>query len=577
MTTETRREVLHGVAAAPGAVGGRAVIVERQPLPMARGIDADEVDAEIGRLRDAAAAVAIDSEALAARVVAEGAEEEGGIFAAQAEMARDPELIDAAAARIRRDRVDGIGAIAAAAEGVADMLRSLDDELMAGRAADVLDVADRIARRIAGLPAASVTLEEPSVVVAVDLAPSVTATLPRDLLLGIALEGSSPTAHAAILARAYDIPAAVAVPGLLAAVRSAGAPTELMLDGASGEVVIGPDAGDLARLGALQSAHRETRAADLEDARLPAQTRDGTRVPLLANIGVPDDCPHALQLGAEGVGLFRTEFLFLERSSAPSEDEQAEAYGAVVEAFAPKPVTIRLLDVGGDKPIPYLAMPPEENPFLGVRALRLAHDRPELFVTQLRACRRAALRGRVKVMAPMVADAGDVSLLLELDRQARDGLSADGVPAGEIELGVMLEIPSAVLVADSYLPQVRFASLGTNDLAQYALAVDRGNPALERYRDSLHPAVLRLVHLAVEAGARAGVDISVCGEMAGDAVGALALVGLGVRSLSMAPSSLPAVRRAIRAADLRPLEEAAAASLADPSAAAVRARFGGLS
>ncbi|MGH2402220.1 MAG: phosphoenolpyruvate--protein phosphotransferase, partial [Candidatus Limnocylindria bacterium] len=470
MTTKTRREVLHGIAAAPGAVRGRAVIVERQPLPTARRIDAVEVDAEIGRLRDAAAMVAAGTDALAARVAADGAEDEGGIFAAQAAMARDPELIDKAAGRIGADHVDAIGAIATAAEAVADMLRSLDDELLAGRAADVLDVADRIARRIAGLPAASVTLDGPSILVAVDLAPSVTATLPRDRLLGIALEGSSPTAHAAILARAYAIPAAVAVPGLLAAVRDAGAATELMLDGASGEVVISPNADDLARLETLQSASMQGRARDLAEARRPAQTRDGTRVSLLANIGVPDDSGAALELGAEGVGLFRTEFLFLERSTAPSEDEQAEAYGSVAAAFAPRPVTIRLLDVGGDKPIPYLPTPHEDNPFLGVRALRLAHDRPELFVTQLRACRRAALRGRVKVMAPMIADAGDVALLLELDRQAREGLAADGVPAAEVELGVMLEIPSAVLIADSYLPLIRFASLGTNDLAQYTLA-----------------------------------------------------------------------------------------------------------
>ncbi|HEX7195801.1 MAG TPA: phosphoenolpyruvate--protein phosphotransferase [Candidatus Limnocylindria bacterium] len=575
MTRGPRREVLRGIAAAPGAVTGRAVIVERQRLPPPRRIDASEVEAEVGRLRDAAAAVAADSDALAARVVAEGAGEEAGIFAAQAEMARDPELVDAAAARIRADEIDGIGAIAAAAEAAADMLRSLDDELLAGRAADVLDVADRIARRIAGLPAASVALDEPSILVAGDLAPSVTATLPRERLLGIVLEGSSATAHAAILARAYGIPAAVGVSGLLAAVRGAGTGTELMLDGASGEVVIGPNADDRARLGALRSAHREARTADLEDARLPALTRDGTRVSLLANIGLPDECGRALELGAEGVGLFRTEFLFLERSAAPSEDEQADAYATVAEAFAPNPVTIRLLDIGGDKLIPYLPMPHEDNPFLGVRALRLARERPELFVTQLRACRRAALRGRVKVMAPMVADAGDVDLLIELDGRARDGLAADGVPAGEIELGVMLEIPSAVLVADSYLSRVRFASLGTNDLAQYALAVDRGNPALERYRDALHPGILRLIRTAVEAGARSGVEVSVCGEMAGDPAAALALVGTGIRSLSMGPGSLPAVRRAVRAADLASLAEAAAAALLDSSASDVRARFAG--
>ena len=576
MTAKLFRQALRGVAAAPGAARGRAVIVELVPPPAAGTVRPDEVDAEIGRLQAAASAVAAESDALAARVAAEGAEDEGGIFAAQAEMARDPELVDTAAEMIRSGHLDGIGAITAAAEAAAEMLRSLDDELLAGRASDVLDVADRIARRLAGIPAASVALGGPAIVVARDLPPSVTATLPRERLLGIALEGSSPTAHAAILARAYGIPAAVAVPGLLEAVRGAGSVADLMLDGASGEVVIGPGVDDLARLEALRSASLEARTRDLKDALLPAQTRDGTRVTLLANVGVPDDAGPAIELGAEGVGLFRTEFLFLERSSAPSEDEQAEAYGAVAEAFAPNPVTIRLLDVGGDKPIPYLPMPAEENPFLGVRALRLAHERPELFVIQLRACRRAAVHGRVKVMAPMVADAGDVALLLELDGQARDGLAADGVAAGEIELGVMLEIPSAILVADSYLSQLRFASLGTNDLAQYALAVDRGNPALERYRDSLHPAVLRLARMAVEAGARAGVEVSVCGEMAGDPAAALALVGTGIRSLSMAAGSLPAVRRAIRGADAGVLAEAAGAALQDSSASEVRARFAGL-
>ena len=244
-----------------------------------------------------------------------------------------------------------------------------------------------------------------------------------------------------------------------------------------------------------------------------------------------------------------------------------------MEAFGGDPVTIRLLDIGGDKPIPYLPMPPEDNPFLGVRALRLAVDRPEIFVTQLRACYRAAVAGPVKVMAPMVADAGDAALLLDLAARARDGLRTDGVPFGDVDLGVMLEIPSAILAADAYFGTIAFASLGTNDLTQYALAVDRGNPALERYRDAMHPAVLRLIAMAAESAGRAGISLSVCGEMGGDPVAALALVGLGVRQLSMGAASLPAVRRAIRSADAGELRARASAALSDRSAADARARF----
>ena len=221
-------------------------------------------------------------------------------------------------------------------------------------------------------------------------------------------------------------------------------------------------------------------------------------------------------------------------------------------------------------------MPAEDNPFLGVRALRLAWDRPEIFVTQLRACYRAAVAGPVKVMAPMVADGGDASLLLELAARARDGLAADGVAFGNVDLGVMLEIPSAILSADSWFGDVRFASLGTNDLTQYALAVDRGNPALERYRDAMHPAVLRLIALSAESAARAGISLSVCGEMGGDPAAALALVGLGVRQLSMGAASLPAVRRAIRSADAGELRALAQAALGDRSAADARARFAAL-
>jgi phosphoenolpyruvate-protein kinase (PTS system EI component) len=355
--------------------------------------------------------------------------------------------------------------------------------------------------------------------------------------------------------------------------------TVVALDGTTGEVVLDPDAATLARFEEARVAAGDAAVRALAEAALPAVTRDGLAVTLLANIGGPGESARAVELGARGVGLFRTEFLFLERTAPPSEEEQLTAYRAVVEAFAPHPVTIRLLDVGGDKPIPYLPIAPEANPFLGVRALRLAWDQPGIFLTQLRAAMRAAAgtpAGTVGVMAPMIADARDADLLLRLAVEARESLVTAGVAHGELALGVMLEIPSAILVGDTYLPRLAFASIGTNDLLQYTAAVDRGNRALARYQESLHPAVLRLVRQAVASCDAAGITLSVCGEMGGDAVAALALVGLGVRKLSMAASSLAGVRRAIRSADAAALDEAARIALAGPTADDVRAGLSAL-
>lgn len=569
---------VQGIGAAPGVAVGAWARPVMAPAVTGGRIGAGGVEDEIARFADASEDAARALEVIAGRVADEGHPDEAAIFGAQAAIARDPALSALAADRIRDEHEDAVAAIQAAGASFADQLRALGDELLAARAADVLDVAERIARHLAGVAdVATTTLERPSIVVAEDLPPSVTATLPRDRLLGLALEGSSPTAHAAILARAYGIPAVVGARGLIAALDAlddqARGEVDLALDGSTGEIVIAPDGATRERFQAGAAAQRARRAEDVREATLPSATLDGTALTLLANIGTPEEAGPAMELGARGVGLFRTEFLFLERTAPPSEDEQVEAYRRAVEACAPHPVTIRLLDVGGDKQIPYLPIAPEDNPFLGVRALRLAHDEPGLFITQLRACFRAAARGPVKVMAPMVADAGDARLLLDLAEQARAGLMADGIEAGEVGLGVMLEIPAAILVANSYFGWLAFASLGTNDLLQYALAVDRGNAALERYRDALHPALLRLVSTAVERATAAGIDLSVCGEMAGDPVAALALAGLGIRSLSMSAPSLPAVRRALRAARMPELETAARAALDDPDAATVRARF----
>ncbi|HEU4673656.1 MAG TPA: phosphoenolpyruvate--protein phosphotransferase [Candidatus Limnocylindrales bacterium] len=566
---------LRGTGASPGVALGPVVRVDRWLPPEGRRIGPAEITVESDRVAAAAEAAARDLEGLASDLVTKGLPAEAAIFEAQAAMARDHTLLEAARARIAGG-VDAATAVRGAADDAAAQLAALDDPLIAARAADVVDVGRRIAEVLdPSAVAPQVSLEAPSIVVAADLAPSITATLPRDRLLGIALEQGSPTSHAAILARGYGIPAVVAAAGLLDAVGSAHART-IALDGTSGEVTIEPDDETRAVLERTVALARTREADEASDAAEPAVTRDGVEIRLLANIGAPGEAAHARALGAQGVGLFRTEFLFLERRTPPGEDEQATAYREVVEAFAPDPVVIRLLDVGGDKPIPFLRLPAEANPFLGVRALRIAGARPALFETQLRAAMRAAAGlppGVVKVMAPMVADGVDADLLIRLAADARRSLATSGVAHGEVALGVMLEIPSAILTADAYFGRVAFASLGTNDLAQYTLAADRGNPQLGRYQDALHPAVLRLVGDAVSAAERAGIELSVCGELAGDAAGALALVGLGIRRLSMAASSLPAVRRVLRAATVSELERRSADALRLPDAAAVRAMF----
>jgi len=573
---------LTGTPASAGVAIGPLVVIGPAPVVAGGRIAPEQADAEVARLAAAMEAAGSELEALAERVGAEHPAE-AEIFFAHAMLAQDPALAEAAEDRIRAGD-DAVAAIRAAGERFAAEYRAMDDELIAARATDILDVAGRIVDRLTGAGPAGPALERPSIIAAVDLTPSLTATLPRERLLGIALAEGSATAHAAILARAYGIPAVVGIWGLPEAMEAAvgaasDAGTVVALDGATGEVVLDPDAATLARFEQARVVAGDAAARALAEAALPAVTRDGLDVTLLANIGGPGESARAVELGARGVGLFRTEFLFLERTAPPSEEEQLTAYRAVVEAFAPHPVTIRLLDVGGDKPIPYLPIAPEANPFLGVRALRLAWDQPGIFLTQLRAAMRAAAGtppGTVGVMAPMIADARDADLLLRLAAEARESLVVAGVAYGEVALGVMLEIPAAILVGDTYLPRLAFASIGTNDLLQYTAAVDRGNRALARYQESLHPAVLRLVRQAVEACDAAGASLSVCGEMGGDAVAALALVGLGVRKLSMAASSLAGVRRAIRSADTAALDAAARVALAGPTADDVRAGLSAL-
>jgi len=573
---------LMGVAGAPGIAVGPiwrfGATEPGLPATTSRQVPGQRPDDAI---RAAAAETARQLDALAGRIRDLGREQEAAIFDAQSLMALDPTLVDDAVQRAG-EAGDPADAVRAAAGAAAELLASLDDEILSARAADVRDVGARICRVLRGevlhLPAV------PSIAVSDDLPPSVTAEIPPGFLLGIALAGGSKTAHAVILARSLGIPAIVGISGLIAAVDArtspSAPPVAMAMDGERGEVIVDP--------GTLEAAEFRQREADLALRRAdaaglrerPTATADGERVLLVANIGTPDDAPRALAVRAEGVGLFRTEFLFMSRQTAPTETEQAEAYCRVLEAFGPeRPVVIRLADIGGDKAIPYLQLAPEQNPFLGVRAIRLAYANPDLLLTQLRAIWRAGAAANVvpHVMAPMVATIADVELLMSLRDQARESLVGNGLPAAErMVTGIMVEVPSAAFLAPELARRVDFFSIGTNDLTQYILAADRGNAALAAFQDALHPAVLRAIAGVVAGADAAGIPVAVCGELAGDPAGALILVGLGVDELSADAGSLDGVRAAL-ARVTRPQLDALARSALDASdAETVREMAGAL-
>ncbi len=561
---------LQGLGAVAGVATAPAWRYREQPAGAVAPATADPAAA----IRAAATAAEEQLEALASRIRDAGRPDDAGIFEAQAVLATDPTIVDGAIERVAAG-ADPASAVSAAADEAAQAIASLGDELLAARAADVRDVGARIARILRGETLA--LPDAPVIAIADDLPPSVTAEIPTAFLRGIALAGGSRTAHAVILARGLGIPCVVGCPGLLEAVddaASTGGPVEIALDGEAGEVLVDPDAAAKAALAGRAAALAARRARAAAVRGRPGATADGARVLLLANIGNPDDAPRALEMGAEGVGLFRTEFLFMQRQVPPTEDEQVAAYRRAFEAFGPeRPVVVRLADIGGDKGIPYLGLPAEANPFLGVRAIRLAYADPELLRTQLRAIWRAGgLAGVIPhVMAPMVATLGDVDLLETLRDEARAAVLAAGQPcAGAMKTGIMVEVPSAALLAPELARRVAFFSIGTNDLTQYLMAADRGNATLGRFQDALHPAVLRAITGVVAGADAAGIPVAVCGELAGDPAGALVLVGLGVDELSADAGSLDDVRLALAGSTLPELEELARGALVAHDATAVR-------
>jgi phosphoenolpyruvate-protein phosphotransferase (PTS system enzyme I) len=534
---------LNGVAASEGvAVGPAFVHVPRELKPERESISKDAVEEELGRFQSAVETVTRKLSETAERLREGGSESEAGIFEAHVEMAEDPEFQSDVEERVR-DLTSPEAAVISVGEEYASMFAAMEDEYMAARADDVRDVASQIAAELMGGGATGLeSLAEPSVILAVNLAPSDTARIPKGMGLGFLISEGSKTSHVSIMARSMGIPAVVGVGTELDKALNA---EVVALDGGEGYAIANPDPQTLS---AFEDKHKQmaAEAALLEEYKhLEARTSDGRRIEVSANIGSAKDAEEALSWGAEGVGLFRTEFLFMERPELPSEEEQYEVYREVAEAFGDKPVIIRTLDVGGDKDLPGVDQPAEENPFLGWRGIRMSLDTPELFKPQVRALLRAATHGNLKVMFPMIAHIDEVRAARDNLKEAQRELESEGKEVGELEVGIMVETPAAAIRASEIAPEVSFFSIGTNDLVQYTLAADRGNERLRHLQGADHPAVLELIGMTCEAAREAGIWVGVCGEAAGDPALIPELVELGVTELSMSAPSIPRVKKII--------------------------------
>jgi phosphoenolpyruvate-protein phosphotransferase/dihydroxyacetone kinase phosphotransfer subunit len=486
-------------------------------------------------------------------------EAQAAIFDAHLLILQDPDLREKVQADIRENHHNAAAAWHANIQDVAESYRSLPDAYLQQRAADVMDVGNQVLFALAGKAAAEpVTFSEPVILSAQDLTPTETSQLDMSQVLGIVTAGGGPTSHSAILARALGVPA---LSGLDLSARDIKPGTQLGLDGFQGRLWVDPPVDVRQELEQRRTAWLVQRQKLLNKSHEPAILRDGTHVEVVANVGKVADAQAAVQNGAEGIGLLRTEFLYLTRETPPSEEEQLKSLLQIGAVLDQRPIIVRTLDVGGDKALPYIELAPEENPFLGVRAIRLCLKRPDLFLPQLRAILRAAAEYRMRIMFPMVANCEEVIQAKAMLEQAHNELSGENLPhCWPIETGIMVEIPAAALLSDSLAREVDFFSIGTNDLTQYTLAAERGNAALAGLNDALHPAVLRLIQLVAEASHQQGKWTGVCGELAGDPYAAPILVGLGVDELSMNPASIPRIKDLLRRIDLKmvkPLAEKA--------------------
>jgi phosphoenolpyruvate-protein phosphotransferase (PTS system enzyme I) len=550
--------VLDGIAGSAGYAIGHVVIVDTRRSGIVRRHIAPEAAAdELARFDDAVKFSADELRVVLAAKQGTASRAETSILEAYVLMLEDETLRAAVESKIASAGICTEWALDLAVAEMAAVLRQSGDPYLAERSHDFEFVEDRLLRTMAGKQGAVVLPKDgtPSVLVAHDLSPAETAGLTKERVLAIVTEVGTRTSHTAILARALEIPAVVGVPNLLARV---GSGDVIVVDGVHGQVAITPSEALIADTNARAGRFSDIARHRREARDRPIRTRCGQTVELRANIELPSEAEGALEQGARGIGLYRTEFLYLDRTEPPSEDEQYETYRRVVEVLAPLPVTLRTFDIGGDKFASVFQVPSEMNPALGLRAVRLGLARQDIFLTQLRAMVRASAHGQMRVMVPMIASMGEWRQVKALFAQAIIEVDARGqVRSPFIPLGMMVEVPSAAVMADEFALETEFMSIGTNDLVQYTLAVDRSSPELAYLASFYDPAILRLVRMVIQAGKNRSRPVLVCGAMASDPLAAILLVGMGLRELSMEAAAIPEIREAIGSVTVAEAEEIA--------------------
>ncbi len=565
--------IFRGIPVSSGVCRGRILVLRRiRPNIEIRKLHQDEVPAEIGRLEQALVQTRHQILEVQRRVSQAMGAEEGNIFEAHLLVLEDRTLIDEVIRVIKDQKVNAENAFHTVAERYASTLAAIEDDYLRERAADMRDVTNRVLNNILGVePEVDLRhLKEPCIIVSHDLTPSNTAQLDKQNVLGFATDVGSRTSHTAIMARSLRIPAVVGLQNGSEEIESG---DYALLDGFNGVVIINPTDQSLYEYGQLlrKQVTLQERLRDVQDK--PAITLDGHRLLLSANIETAADTAEVKNNGADGVGLFRTEYLFINRGRPPGEEQQYEAYREAAAALSPMPVVIRTLDLGGDKFMAHNPIPQEMNPFLGWRAIRFCLQERDMFREQLRAILRASAEGNVKMMYPMVSGLDELNQANALVEEYKAELRAENIPFDEnLEIGVMIETPSAVIVADSLAKRLKFFSIGTNDLIQYSLAVDRMNEKIAHLYEPTHPAIVRLIKATVNAAHQHQIPVSVCGEMAGDPVLTPLLLGLGIDELSAAPAVVPSIKFIIRRLKLSEAQALAEFALSCESASEILGR-----